>query len=78
MAVELSTIPLYLYGRYSVKTPAEFANDPRYYDPIVGAVRGSFASFLSVADFANVWLRFQVSSPRRCFISALLAIFFSQ
>lgn len=40
MAVELSTIPLYLFGMYTVATPENFANDPRYYDPIMAAVRG--------------------------------------
>jgi len=44
MAVELSTIPLYLFGMYTVKTPKAYVNDPRYYDPIVGAVRGTFDS----------------------------------
>lgn len=40
MAVELSTIPLYLFSMYSVKTPKKFVNDPRYYDLIVAAIRG--------------------------------------
>lgn len=50
MAVELSTIPLYLFAMYSVKTPEKYINDPRYYDPIVGAIRGvpnSDRSFIS-------------------------------
>lgn len=42
MAVELSTIPLYLFSMYSVKTPKKFVNDPRYYDLIVAAIRGAF------------------------------------
>ena len=48
MAVELSTIPLYLFGMYSVKTPAQYVNDPRYYDPITGAVRSMvvFSTYL--------------------------------
>ena len=40
MAIELATIPLYLFGMYSIKIPAQFANDPRYYDPVIGAIRG--------------------------------------
>ena len=48
MAVELCTIPLYLFGMYSVKTPEIYVNDPRYYDPIVGAVRGGLAIFIIV------------------------------
>jgi len=42
MAVELSTIPL--FKMYTVKIPKAYVNDPRYYDPIVGAVRGMFDS----------------------------------
>jgi hypothetical protein len=42
IAVELCTIPLYLFGMYSVQTPKEYANDPRYYNPITGAVRSTF------------------------------------
>jgi Ferritin-like len=44
MAVELSTIPLYLFGMYSVQTPKEYVNDPRYYNPITGAIRSTFDS----------------------------------
>jgi hypothetical protein len=40
MAIELATIPLYLFGMYSVKIPEQYANDPRYYDPVIGAIRG--------------------------------------
>lgn len=40
MAVELSTIPLYLFAMYSVKTPEEFQNDPRYVDPVISAIKG--------------------------------------
>ena len=40
MAIELATIPLYLFGMYSIKIPAQYLNDPRYYDPIIGAIRG--------------------------------------
>jgi len=48
MAVELSTIPLYLFAMYSVKTPAAYVNDPRYYNPITAAVRGMlYLLFLS-------------------------------
>jgi len=38
MAVELSTIPLYLFKMYTVKIPKAYVNDPRYYDPIVGVI----------------------------------------
>ena len=40
MAIKLATIPLYLFGMYSIKIPERYANDPRYYDPITGAIRG--------------------------------------
>lgn len=40
MAIELATIPLYLFGMYSIKTPKKYVRDPRYYDPIIGAIRG--------------------------------------
>jgi hypothetical protein len=40
MAIELATIPLYLFGMYSIKIPDQYANDPRYYDPVIGAIRG--------------------------------------
>jgi len=39
MAIELATIPLYLYGMYSIKVPEQYKNDIRYYDPIMGAIR---------------------------------------
>ncbi|KAF9002772.1 ferritin-like-domain-containing protein [Cyathus striatus] len=38
MAIELATIPLYLFAMYSVKTPQPYVRDPRYYDPIVGVL----------------------------------------
>ena len=41
MAIELATIPLYLFGMYSVKIPEQYANDPRHYDPVIGAIRGT-------------------------------------
>jgi hypothetical protein len=37
MAVELSTIPQYLYGMYSVEAASALAS----YNPVTGAVRGS-------------------------------------
>jgi hypothetical protein len=40
IAVELSTIPLYLFGQYTVKIPKGYANDPRYVDPVISAVKG--------------------------------------
>lgn len=40
MAIELATIPLYLFAMYSVKIPKQYANDPRYYDPVIGAILG--------------------------------------
>ena len=45
MAIELATIPLYLFGMYSIKIPDQYVNDPRYYDPVIGAIRG-LSSFL--------------------------------
>ena len=47
MAIELATIPLYLFGMYSIKIPDQYKNDPRYYDPVIGAIRGplSFCFF---------------------------------
>ena len=44
--IELSTIPLYLFGMYSIKIPAQYAKDPRYYDPVIGAIRGLSCFFL--------------------------------
>jgi hypothetical protein len=41
IAVELSTIPLYLFAMYSIKTPAAYVNDPRYYDLTTAAIRGA-------------------------------------
>ena len=38
MEIELTTIPLYLFAMYSIKIPAQYVNDPRYYDPISGAI----------------------------------------
>ena len=38
MAIELATIPLYLFRMYSVKIP--YVDDPMYYDPVIGAIRG--------------------------------------
>ena len=40
MAIELATIPMYLFAMYSVKIPDQYVNDPRYYDPVMGAIRG--------------------------------------
>ena len=51
MAVELSTIPLYLFGMYSVQTPKEYVNDPRYYNPITGAIRSTFDSIRIYLSF---------------------------
>ncbi|KAI9511270.1 ferritin-like-domain-containing protein [Russula earlei] len=44
MAVELSTIPLYLYGMYSIKTPNAYINDPRYHDPIISLIHSGVVS----------------------------------
>ena len=41
MAIELATIPLYLFGMYSIKIPDQYTNDLRYYDPVIAAIRGS-------------------------------------
>jgi hypothetical protein len=40
IAIELATIPLYLFGMYSVKIPKEYENDLLYRDPVIGAIRG--------------------------------------
>ena len=40
MAIELATIPLYLFGMNSFKVSDQYVNDPRYYDPVIGAIRG--------------------------------------
>jgi hypothetical protein len=40
MAVELSTIPLYLFAMYNVKLPRDKVNDPRYVDIVSTALRG--------------------------------------
>uniref|UniRef100_A0A8H8CET3 Iminophenyl-pyruvate dimer synthase domain-containing protein n=1 Tax=Psilocybe cubensis TaxID=181762 RepID=A0A8H8CET3_PSICU len=57
MAIELATIPLYLFGMYSVKIPDEYANDPRYYDPVIGAIRGVVAEeMLHLSLAGNVLL----------------------
>jgi len=42
MAIELATIPLYLYGMYSIKKPDQYKNDSRYYDPVMGAIRSEW------------------------------------
>lgn len=59
MAVELSTIPLYLFAMYSVKTPNAFVNDPRYYDPIVGAVRGALVILAWSTGCYNVLVNYR-------------------
>ena len=75
MAVELSTIPLYLFGMYTVKSPKAFANDPRYDDPIVRTVRGALIWFPPDSGtkydflFKTTICPPQVSSQRRCSIS---------
>ncbi|KIJ40737.1 hypothetical protein M422DRAFT_32162 [Sphaerobolus stellatus SS14] len=57
LAIELATIPLYLYGMYSIKTPEQFVNDPRYYDPIAGAIRGVVAEeMLHLSLVGNILL----------------------
>ena len=40
MAIELVTIPLYLFAMYSVNIPDQYVNDPGYHDPVMGAIRG--------------------------------------
>jgi hypothetical protein len=41
LAIEFATIPLYLFAMYTIKTPAANINDPRYFDVIVDAFRGT-------------------------------------
>jgi len=38
MQIELSTIPLYLFAMYSIKSSK--ADDPRYVDPVIATIRG--------------------------------------
>ena len=47
MEIKLVTNPLYLFGMYSIKIPAQYANNPRHYNPIISAIRG-LSSFLFV------------------------------
>jgi hypothetical protein len=75
MAVELSTIPLYLFGMYTVKTPAAYVNDPRYYNPITGAIRGTLAHKYLSASRPNTLPASQELLQKRCFISVSLEIF---
>jgi len=55
---------LYLFGMYSVKTPKAFVNDPRYYDPIVGAVRGVVAEEMLHLSLAGNVLRAVGGTPK--------------
>lgn len=57
MAVELSTIPIYLFGMYSVKIPTRFQNDPRYRDPIMQAVRNVVAEEMLHLSLAGNMLK---------------------
>ena len=52
MAIKLATIPLYLFGMYSIKVPDQYVNDPRYYDPVIGAIWGP----LSLKLLSFFWL----------------------
>ena len=57
MAIELATIPLYLFGMYSIKVPDQYVNDPRYYDPVIGAIRGPLSlKLLSLFLLLNRYL----------------------
>ena len=49
MQVELFTIPLYLFGMYSVKIPDMDQNDPRYVDPVISAVKGKQGGFIGTS-----------------------------
>jgi len=64
IAVELSTIPLYLYGMYSVQTPQAYINDPRYYNPIVGTVRSVVAEEMLHLSLAGNILRAVGGQPK--------------
>ncbi|KAF8868017.1 ferritin-like-domain-containing protein [Gymnopilus junonius] len=57
MSIELATIPLYLFGMYSIKIPDQFVNDPRYYDPIIAAIRGVVAEEMLHLSLAGNVLR---------------------
>jgi hypothetical protein len=64
MAIELATIPLYLFGMYSIKTPAQYARDPRYYDPIIAAIRGVVAEEMLHLSLAGNVLRAVGGTPK--------------
>jgi len=53
MAIELATIPLYLFGMYSIKIPDQYVNDPRYYDPVIGAIRGPLSLIFFFAEIVT-------------------------
>jgi hypothetical protein len=57
MEVELSTIPLYLYGMYSVKTPSNAERDPRYYNPVTGIIRSVVAEEMLHLSLAGNMLK---------------------
>ena len=77
IAVELSTIPLYLFAQYTVKVPQKYANDPRYVDPVVSAVKGEEID-LSLYPHTLTLNYAQASLPRRCCILVLPVIFSKQ
>jgi hypothetical protein len=64
MAVELCSIPLYLAGMYSVRIPADKVNDPRYYDPVIGAVRNVVSEEMLHLSLAGNILRAVGGTPK--------------
>jgi len=68
MAIELATIPLYLFGMYSIKIPDQYANDPRYYDPVIAAIRSSY-TFIGRLSFLLIFHRCSLrgnAPPQSC------------
>jgi hypothetical protein len=64
MAIELATIPLYLFGMYSIKIPEQYVNDPRYYDPVIGAIRSVVAEEMLHLSLAGNILRAVGGEPK--------------
>ncbi|KAJ7777889.1 ferritin-like-domain-containing protein [Mycena maculata] len=64
MAIELSTIPLYLYAMYSIKLPANKIKDPRFWDPVTGAIRGIIAEEMLHLTLAGNVLKAVGGTPK--------------
>lgn len=68
ITVELSTIPLYLFGMYTVKIPDEFKRDTKHIHPIISAVRSRSMrlSHPTHSDFTNLLVKMLLQ--RKCSI----------